>query len=263
MTVSDLFHIYAMKHGVSTVDAMLKDYPLDGRLDRQALNGRILVVLGDRRPYYNDTSVMKFTIDNWFDTHYKNIKRMCDAVYAEYDLLIPEEHWRELDTNDTRDLLDKHDDKESRTYDQSKHDEGNIKNGGEDITTIIGTDQEKGSESTDQNISAYNSGGMQPQAQEIQTFGKGTDSNHTTTNKMGSTQNNTKDEQVAEAEDVIGKGTLHDIDEKKKGQEKEHDWGRSIEKISDIINGEIALAKFNIYDWICAQLDNEICIGLY
>lgn len=302
MTINDLFHVYAMKHGTETA-GMLQDYPLDSRLDRDALNGMILLELGDRVPYYNETTVLKYAIDNWFATHNKNITRLVDAISIEYDPLRPKEEWedtaedlnknetvnkeiekvREFDTDETKEY-NSSETNTHNTTDKITHNTTNTTtyNSTNTITADDAVRETTGNTDTNE-ISAYNSSGYQPQAK---VTSSGTDTSIVTkqdsdtktgsdTNKITGTETDEKtgSDTLARAGEDTNKnrGTITEtesgVDKEAQASEQNqinrHLWGRDVESIADLIEDELKLAKWNIYEWIVNNLGEKICLGIF
>lgn len=302
MTLNDLFHVYAMRHGTETA-GMLQDYVLDTRLSRADLNDMILLELGDRIPYYNETTVLKYAIDNWFATHNKNIKRLIDALELEYNPLTPKEEWE-----DTTENKDRNEDVNRNIIKQREFDTDETKRFGSEETTTYDTEDklthnttdtvtydnklaitandtvEDVNSNTDTNeISAYNSSGYQPQAK-VTTRG---DTTSTVTkaesnDKSGKdidkvTGTETKDKSGTDSTAKSGEdsntttGTITDTEEGKDREasitenntEERHLYGRDVESIANIIEDELRLAKWNIYEWIVNNLGEKICLGIF
>lgn len=334
MMLNDLFHTYALKHGTETA-GMLQDYPLDSRLDRTELNNMILLELGDRIPYYNDTTVMKYAIDNWFYTHRLNIKRLLDAILTEYDPLFPKEEWEEKhSTLDRDENINKEitkvkeyntdETKEYNSQEEMEHDtsETTIHNTTDttthnttDTTTYNTTDaltynntvttsednssRESTNDTTETQISAYNASTYQPQSKNIES---GTDTviteNDRTEAKTGSDSNaktgtetvkktGTDTDAVTGTEELSKEGTdtlsktgedvnklRGELTESEAGLDRDakiaetddstrHLKGRDVDNIAELIEAELKLAKFNVYQWIVDNLGDKICLGIF
>lgn len=93
----DSLELYQIKHGSDNLFLMLQDYRLDSRLSRTLMNNQILIRMGVMYPLYNDSEMMKFAIDNWFDEFDPIIKKLLDLRDG-YDTLDPFENvnWEEL-----------------------------------------------------------------------------------------------------------------------------------------------------------------------
>lgn len=268
MTVSDLFHIYALKHNTETA-GMLNDYVLDVRLDRAALNDMILLELGDRIPYYNETTVLKFAIDNWFYTHKLNIKRLLDALETEYDFLNPLEIWED---NGFNEIETEHVDKDMDHITSFKDYKEKVTYASSDVnkynsaTTKSGETENKYGHDENTLISAYNSTGYQPQGK-MEYRDSDKEIYHEITDRRDG--DDTVDHKGHDDKSYEGTTTLQDVGTERSsdhvtGQEQDkHKWGRDTENIAELVEAEIKLARHNIYQWICDNLGEKICLGIF
>lgn len=210
-TIHDMLDIYALKHKSDDIFLMLQDYVLDTRLSREDLNDKIVLELGERTPYWNHTELLKANIENWFATHEDNIKKLVDSIELEYNPLYNTDYYEKVD-NERKTDNKRIEDLESHSIPDD---------------TVVSENQ----------VSAYDAGGYQPQDKNI------------TTN----TGNNT----------TTGDNVITD-DNKIVDDNMKHHYGKEgTESYADIISKERRLAEFNIYDWIVNQLDSEICLGVF
>ena len=87
MKLIEVMKKYREDHSSSNIFEIFKDYELDGRLDKNALNVFILDELGAMDVWYEDPEVYKVFSDNFFEIWKDNIKKLTDTVMAEYNLL--------------------------------------------------------------------------------------------------------------------------------------------------------------------------------
>lgn len=78
---------YRESQGSTDIFEIFKDYELDQRLDKDALNLYILDELGAMDVWYEDPEVYKVFSDNFFEIWKDNIKKLTDTIMAEYSLL--------------------------------------------------------------------------------------------------------------------------------------------------------------------------------
>lgn len=268
MTVSDLFHVYALKHNTETA-GMLNDYVLDSRLNRAALNDMILLELGDRIPYYNETTVLKYAIDNWFYTHRLNIKRLLDALETEYDFLNPLEIWEDNKFHEKETEKVNKDISHITSFDnyteKIEYHSSNVDTYNSQTTRTGNTETEYGH---DENtlISAYNSSGYQPQGKMEYRDSDREIYNNIVDAKDG---DDSRENRGYDDKKYLGTTTLNDKGKERDsdhetGQEIEkHKWGRDIDNIAELVEAEIKLARHNIYQWICDNLGEKICLGIF
>lgn len=139
--IRSMFRLYAIKQGVYDNDLIiLNDYVLDSRLDRNVLNDKIMLDIGERYTYWSHTELLKRNIDNWFLAHQENIKRLIDSTEYEYDAIhLSEEFYEDFDENKNKLRTD-------------------------NLKETTGSEVESTNATTDvQEISAYDSPNYQPQ----------------------------------------------------------------------------------------------------
>ena len=78
---------YRESQGSTDIFEIFKDYELDERLDKDALNLFILDELGAMDVWYEDPEIYKVFSDNFFEIWKDNIKKLTDTIMAEYSLL--------------------------------------------------------------------------------------------------------------------------------------------------------------------------------
>ena len=87
MKLIEVMKEYREDQGSSDIFEIFKDYELDERLDKDALNLFILDELGAMDVWYEDPEIYKVFSDNFFEMWKDNIKRLTDTIMAEYSLL--------------------------------------------------------------------------------------------------------------------------------------------------------------------------------
>lgn len=87
MKLIEVMKKYREEHSSSNIFEIFKDYELDERLDKNALNVFIVDELGAMDVWYEDAEVYKVFSDNFFQIWKDNIKKLTDTVFAEYNLL--------------------------------------------------------------------------------------------------------------------------------------------------------------------------------
>lgn len=87
MKLIEVMKEYRESQGSTDIFEIFKDYELDERLDKDALNLFILDELGAMDVWYEDPEIYKVFSDNFFEMWKDNIKRLTDTIMAEYSLL--------------------------------------------------------------------------------------------------------------------------------------------------------------------------------
>ena len=291
-----MLDLYAMKHNSTDLTLMLHDYVLDNRLNRDELNAKIILELGERFPYWNHTDLMKANIDNWFATNELNIKKLTDTLFYEYNPLhtsdYTESTYEHRVNDDTvREDLSRVEDKDKATHDTTSEDLSNVevKSKDEDLrkdedlsrtedlsSRNSGTVSDSSSTNT---VSAYNANDYQPQDKN-ETLNT---TDVTTTGDNAITEDNTitEDNNITEHNSIVQDNTItvngtetndNSITEDNtiKTDKDEvvtidhrHVGKEGTDSYASLIEAERRLAIFNIYDWIVNQLDSEICLGVF
>ena len=235
-TIHDMLDLYAMKHSSTDMFLMLRDYTLDERLNRDDLNVKIMLELGERQTYWQHTDLLKTNIDNWFTTHEDNIKKLVDTIELEYNPLYNTDYYddvHEHTVNDDTVHEDLHKVNDDTVHeDLYNHNEGTTSDG-----------------YVENQVSAYDSSGYQPQDK----------STHHDTTDLETTGDNT----IKTDKDETGDNTIKTDKDEDRELDKHHYGKEGTESYQDLIDKERRLAEFNVYDWIIKQLDSEICLGVF
>ena len=87
MKLIEVMKKYREDHSSTDIFEIFKDYELDERLDKDALNALLLDELGAMDVWYEDPEIYKVFSDNFFEIWKDNIKKLTDTIMAEYSLL--------------------------------------------------------------------------------------------------------------------------------------------------------------------------------
>lgn len=102
MNLVETLDFYAMKHQSTDLFLMLQDYVIDERIDRDLLNRIIIKELGNATPFTNETTILKFAIEEFFGKYEDNIKRLIDTMYLEYNPIDTKNIKREVNESEQR-----------------------------------------------------------------------------------------------------------------------------------------------------------------
>lgn len=105
MILIDVLDMYATLNNSDDLTLMLQDYTLDSRLDRDVMNRTIIRELGAMRPFVNDTTVFKFSLENFFNKWNYNIGKLIDTMYYDYDPISNKDLTRTLSENEHRESV--------------------------------------------------------------------------------------------------------------------------------------------------------------
>ena len=225
----DSLELYQMRHSSDNLFLMLLDYRLDNRLSRTLLNNQILIRLGVLHPLYNDSEMMKFAIDNWFEEADPIIKKLLDLRDG-YDELNPFDNvnWRE-DYDGTRNDVN---------VDVNNRQRGETDNETRDVST-------EDSEEVVNTVSAYDSSEYQPRDK--------------SNSERASTTGEERTKGISENESISDRFT-GDRDEE---HTLVHSGKEGIENYTKMLEDARRAAQFDIYDWILDRLERAVCLGVY
>lgn len=157
MTIKDVIVIWALKANKEVTDFFATS-EIDVRLNAEDLTYTLIRRHGNAFPLITDSSALKLASDSWWKTHKNAIKKIIDALYAEYN---PIENY-----DKTEDI--------TRTNKGTRKDVGNETNDINIVHTI--------SENEKLNVSAFDSENYQPK-EENTTSGTNTDKHDAKNNK--------------------------------------------------------------------------------
>lgn len=151
---------------------MLLDYRLDSRINREDMNRIIVKELGNHRPYTNNSTVLKFAIEEFFIKYEHNIGKLIDTMYYKYDPLTNKDIKEVTDQEEHRDSTGDIDNTDKYTTGQT-----------EDTTS-------------ENKVSAYDSSTYQPRDYNEGTAKRSTDHSAETTSDIKSEVNTDLDKVV-------------------------------------------------------------------
>lgn len=172
MMLIDVLDMYAIEHGSNDLFLMLLDYRLDSRLNRDSMNRIIIKELGNHRPYTNNSTVLKFAIEEFFMKYEYNIKKLIDTMYYDYNPLTNKDIKEVTDEQEKRDSTGDIDNTDKYTTGQTEDSTGENK------------------------ISAYDSSSYQPKDYNTSTAKRSTDHSAETTSDIKSHVDTDKDKVV-------------------------------------------------------------------
>lgn len=161
MKLIEVMKEYREEHASSDIFEIFKDYELDQRLDKDALNLFILDELGAMDVWYEDPEVYKIFSDNFFEIWKDNIKKLTDTIMAEYNLLqntnmtetTSVEIDQDMDTttsgSNTDDYTRTSEDGDEETRKVSAFDESDFQNDSQRITSGTGSISHSGTKTNE------------------------------------------------------------------------------------------------------------------
>ena len=223
MNLIDTLDVYSLYNNSDDMFLMFNDYILDERVDRDTLNTTIISELGAMRPITTDPDLFKILFDNFFKKYSNNITRLVDTMYLQYN---------PLHTKDITHALGENEHREST---------GNIDN--TDSYDTNTDNQESGSSTTENTVSAYDSITYQPKDKSV-----------TTPNTKIDNDVHHEGETTSEIESTVD--TEKNLTETTKGKDGDTSY-------QDLIEKERRIVEFNIYNWIVKQMRKELFLLVY
>lgn len=227
MNLLSLLEISKIVYGSKDLFCMFQDYELDERLDRDLLNKRILSALGTNTPLYTVCETFKTFLDCFFLDHSKQITKLTDTLYFEYNPIWNKDGTEKRTITTSRKM--EHE-RESENADTTKHT-------GTDTNTDNGTNT--GSVSAD-NVSTWQNDTRTATENTNTRTANLTDATTGTSNESG-----TQTEAETVTDEFITQGNI------------------GLTSTQQLINEERALMEFDIYDWIIQKLKVDMFLLVY
>lgn len=222
-------------NGFYQYDDSLFDVTFPDGIDRGVVIDELLYQLGDLYPYIQSFENLKKMISNWASEEYSNLYRMLLALEAEYNPIENydrKENWTDKDSGEDSRLI---------TSNGTEHPNTSV------ITNDETSEEPNQTETT--TVSAYNSAAYQPK-DKVETKGTNvTRRNATETTSGTNGYDNTERDTF-----TYGKHSEHD--------------GRMHGNIGvttnqQMINEELNLRKFNIYNYIVDRFSERFIVEIY
>ena len=219
------------------------------------LKNTIMLNAGDLEVLYPDPDYMKDVISLWFRTHYRTFDKWMKALAIEYEPL-----WN---YDRTEEYTDEHEGSDTRTKDNKYNSKGISSSEGSTTgktTNDLKSETEYGKSTTDtKSVSAYNSSSWENREKDVISE-DGTD----TTKDTGSITNNNSSKDSTTSNDS---GTSNQTDtgsDKWKNTHKAHLYGNiGVTTSQQMLEAELEIARFNIYEQISDLFIQDNCIMCY
>lgn len=216
--------------------------------DKQTFVDSLLLEHGEKLVLYSNPDFMKNAIEAWGRKWSLELGRIYEALTAEYNPIY------------NYDRFEEYQDEEGRTYKSvniSGHKATDKPNYSDNQTNNYKSEQEANTDRTTENlISADNSGSYQPQSKTIENAGKSTNTNTGTINHNinGTTQN---------LDETANSNT--DDTENKKFNHKAHLYGNiGVTESTTMIENTVNMRRnYNLYEAASRLFANELLINIY
>ena len=240
---------------------------LPAGIDKDTLINNILLRGGEFEVVYSNPDFYKSAIGLWSNKHYRTFEKWINALNIDYNPLENYDRMEEWTDSGIRTNTGTVSDSGTRTNTGTVSDSGNITNTGTQSTSTTGKDNFTGSgnsTNTDE-ISAYNSTSFQNDKKNTTNSSNSSETNTTTnstrTDNLTESNSNTRTDNLTES----NSNTRTDNSSEKTSSNR---IGRAHGNIGvttsqQMLQSELDIAKWNIYEQITDLFLSEFCIMVY
>ena len=212
-------------------------------IDKGTLVNNIMLRGGEFEVVYSNPDFYKSAIGLWSNKHYRTFEKWINALNIDYNPL------------ENYDRMEEWSDSGSRTNTGTVSDSGTRKNTGTQSTESSGKDNFKGSgnSTSSDEISAYNSNSFQNDKKNTTNSSNSsetnTTANNTRTDNLSESNSNTRTDNLSEKTNSDRKGRAH--------------GNIGVTTSQQMLQSELDIAKWNIYEQITDLFLSEFCIMVY
>ena len=212
-------------------------------IDKDTLVNNIMLRGGEFEVVYSNPDFYKSAIGLWSNKHYRTFEKWINALNIDYNPL------------ENYDRMEEWSDTCSRTNTGTVSDSGIRKNTGTQSTESSGKDNFKGSgnSTSSDEISAYNSNSFQNDKKNTTNSSNSsetnTTANNTRTDNLSESNSNTRTDNLSEKTNSDRKGRAH--------------GNIGVTTSQQMLQSELDIAKWNIYEQITDLFLSEFCIMVY
>ena len=212
-------------------------------IDKDTLVNNIMLRGGEFEVVYSNPDFYKSAIGLWSNKHYRTFEKWINALNIDYNPL------------ENYDRMEEWSDSGSRTNTGTVSDSGIRKNTGTQSTESSGKDnfKESGNSTSSDEISAYNSNSFQND--------KKNTTNSSNSSETNTTANNTRKDNLSESNSNT---RTDNLSEKTNSDRKGRAHGNiGVTTSQQMLQSELDIAKWNIYEKITDLFLSEFCIMVY
>ena len=212
-------------------------------IDKDTLVNNIMLRGGEFEVVYSNPDFYKSAIGLWSNKHYRTFEKWINALNIEYNPL------------ENYDRMEEWSDAGSRINTGTVSDSGTITNTGTQSTEATGKDNFKGSgnSTSSDEISAYNSNSFQNDKKNTTNSSNSSETNtinrNTRTDNLSESNSNTRTDNLSEKTNSDRKGRAH--------------GNIGVTTSQQMLQSELDIAKWNIYEQITDLFLSEFCIMVY
>ena len=212
-------------------------------IDKDTLVNNILLRGGEFEVVYSNPDFYKSAIGLWSNKHYRTFEKWINALNIDYNPL------------ENYDRMEEWSDVGSRTNTGTVSDSGTITNTGTQSTESTGKDnfKESGNTTSSDEISAYNSNSFQNDKKNTTNSSNSSETNttnrNTRTDNLSESNSNTRTDNLSEKTNSNRTGRAH--------------GNIGVTTSQQMLQSELDIAKWNIYEQITDLFLSEFCIMVY
>ena len=212
-------------------------------IDKDTLVNNIMLRGGEFEVVYSNPDFYKSAIGLWSNKHYRTFEKWINALNIDYNPL------------ENYDRMEEWSDAGSRTNTGTVSDSGERKNTGKQSTETTVNDNftESGNSTSSDEISAYNSNSFQNDKKNTTNSSNSSETNTTTnstrTDNLTESNSNTRTDNLSEKTNSDRKGRAH--------------GNIGVTTSQQMLQSELDIAKWNIYEQITDLFLSEFCIMVY
>ena len=212
-------------------------------IDKDTLVNNIMLRGGEFEVVYSNPDFYKSAIGLWSNKHYRTFEKWINALNIDYNPL------------ENYDRMEEWSDVGSRINTGTVSDSGTITNTGTQSTEATGKDNFKGSgnSTSSDEISAYNSNSFQNDKKNTTNSSNSSETNttnrNTRTDNLSESNSNTRTDNLSEKTNSDRKGRAH--------------GNIGVTTSQQMLQSELDIAKWNIYEQITDLFLSEFCIMVY
>lgn len=212
-------------------------------IDKDTLVNNIMLRGGEFEVVYSNPDFYKSAIGLWSNKHYRTFEKWINALNIDYNPL------------ENYDRMEEWSDSGSRINTGTVSDSGERKNTGTQSTETTGNDNFTGSgnNTSSDEISAYNSNSFQNDKKNTTNSSNSSETNTTTnstrTDNLTESNSNTRTDNLSEKTNSSRKGRAH--------------GNIGVTTSQQMLQSELDIAKWNIYEQITDLFLSEFCIMVY
>ena len=236
-------------------------------IDKDTLVNNIMLRGGEFEVVYSNPDFYKSAIGLWSNKHYRTFEKWINALAIDYNPLENYDRMEEWSDSGSRTNTGTVSDSGTRTNTGTVSDSGSRTNTGTQSTETIGNDNFTGSgnSTSSDEISAYNSNSFQNDKKNTTNSSNSSETNTTTnstrTDNLTESNSNTRTDNLSESNSNTRTDNLSEKTNSNRIGRAHGNIG--VTTSQQMLQSELDIAKWNIYEQITDLFLSEFCIMVY